>query len=248
MVVWLGVGCSAATDENAPQFHPLYPTASAGTGGMTAVAMGGATGGVAPVTTAGAAGLGSGGTLAAGGTPMASGGMGGASAQAGAGTTDPAELLYQANCMVCHGMDADGDDLLGPEIRHPVRDHAEWLVRNGRADTTYMGAMLPLDMTMLSDADMALIFDYLDSFPQPTTGQGLYHDYCENCHGSDARGGPTERDLSEHANFADVTENTRGGHHPGEFDNRGEYMPVLGNDRLTDQELQLIADYVATLL
>lgn len=229
----------------------------AGAGGMPLQVAGAAgmptagSGGVAPGGSGGAGGIGDGGapmmgdagmggTLGMAGSDM--GGSGGAGVPA-----DPGRTLYESNCLACHGAEANGAPLLGPGIRFPVRDHATWIVRNGRETTDYTLPMEPFDMTMLTDADLGLIFDYLDSFPKPVTGEGLYQEYCLNCHGADALGGPTQRSLIEHRTFNDVMENTRGGHHPGEFDNRMEYMPAFTAAELSDAELQLIADYLLTL-
>jgi mono/diheme cytochrome c family protein len=135
--------------------------------------------------------------------------------------------------------------MFAPEIQHPVRDYASWVVRNGRAQTTYPMPMEKFATTKLSDADLALIWDFLDKPPQPTTGQALYLDYCANCHGADGKGGPTMRPILEE--LAGLKQHVRDGAHPGEFDMRREYMPALGTSRITDAELQLIYDYVQSL-
>jgi len=96
----------------------------------------------------------------------------------------------------------------------------------------------------VSDADLLLIFDYLDTPPQPTTGEGLYLDYCGNCHGADGLGGTTTRALTDAAVLAELVDTTRNGTHPGEEDNRPEHMPPMDATILTDAELELISDYI----
>lgn len=197
-------------------------------------------------------------TAGVGGSSAQSGGSGGAqagtagtagtagAAQAGAGGAmlSPSEALYVLNCGMCHGMQGVGG-MFAPEIQHPVRDYATWVVRNGRAVTTFPKPMEKVATDKLSDADLALIWDYLDLPPQPTTGQALYLDYCGNCHGADGKGGPTTRPIVEE--LAELKKQVRDGAHAGEFDMRREYMPAMSTSRISDSELQLIYDYVESL-
>jgi mono/diheme cytochrome c family protein len=183
----------------------------------------------------------------------------------------PGELAYTEHCSTCHGLIGEGMPAtatepmpLGPEIQHPVRPYAEWVVRNGREDTS-VGFKHPMlsfgtaddpatddcDPTFpdgcdvyVSDADLMLIFDYLDTPAQPTTGEGLYLDYCGNCHGADGLGGTTTRALTDAAVLAELVDTTRNGTHPGEEDNRPEHMPPMDQTILSDAELQLISDYI----
>ena len=97
----------------------------------------------------------------------------------------------------------------------------------------------------LSDAQLTLIWDYLDQPPQPTTGQALYHDYCANCHGADGKGGPTTRPIVNE--LAELKKQVRAGAHLGEFDMRREYMPAFTTGDLTDAEVDLIYNYVDSL-
>jgi mono/diheme cytochrome c family protein len=161
---------------------------------------------------------------------------------------DPAtpESFYTANCAVCHGATGQGVDGLGPDIAHPVRDYSTWVVRNGREATTlYPGGMMVFDETAIPEDLLEGIWDFLAEQPQPTTGEGLYNDYCAACHGADATGGQTTRPIqNETGEFqADV----RGGHHPGEFEVRRDFMPSWTADELTDEEIQLMVEYVQSL-
>jgi mono/diheme cytochrome c family protein len=183
----------------------------------------------------------------------------------------PGETAYVLNCATCHGALGVGVPAtnaepmpLGPEIQHPVRPYAEWVVRNGREDSSegFEHAMLSFGTTddpgtpdcdptfpdgcdvYVSDADLQLIFDYLDTPPQPTTGEGLYLDYCGNCHGADGLGGTTTRALTSTDVLGELTSVVREGTHPGEEDNRPEHMPPMDQTILSDAELQLISDYV----
>ncbi len=149
-------------------------------------------------------------------------------------------------CGVCHGSGAQGVASLGPELRHPVADSFTWVVRNGRTGhPDYPGAMAPYDETLMPDTDLQEIITWLGSAPKPTTGQGLFADYCAFCHAEDGSGGASGRELRTHT--GEFLSNVRNGSHPGDFGNRTEYMPSWTADQLSDAEVQLIADYIASL-
>jgi mono/diheme cytochrome c family protein len=152
--------------------------------------------------------------------------------------------LYDLNCKSCHGEQGAGSKL-APDIAHPVRDYFTWVVRNGRAVTTFPKPMEKWDMAMLSDAQLKLVFDYLDLPPQPSTGQALYDDYCANCHGADGKGGPTMRDITNEV--GKVLTQVRSGKNVGEFAMRRDYMPAFPATDISDSELMLIRDYVNSL-
>lgn len=155
------------------------------------------------------------------------------------------EQLFTGLCAACHGLDAEGTER-GYELRHPDRDHAGWVIRNGRSGDEFEGAMLPFDGTVLSDADVNAIFDYLDSFPQPEDGEGLYADYCGNCHGSNARGGAVGKDISDKG-YEDALEKVRRGEGGKNYGARQKYMSAFDDDALSNAELRAITDFVAGL-
>lgn len=227
-------------------------TASAGTsgalsgGGSTA---GGATGGSfsaggggAGGTSGGGGGATAGGAGGGGGSGGASGGSGGAG---GAGPQlAPGEELFRTNCLPCHG-ELGAGTALAPDIQHPIRDYATWVVRNGRPMSTYAMPMMAWSQAKLSDADLLLIFGYLDTPPKGTTGQALFRDFCANCHGADAKGGPVKHDITNKA--GEIAMRVRNGAHAGEFQEREEFMPVFSTTLLSDAEVQLIRTYVESL-
>jgi mono/diheme cytochrome c family protein len=164
--------------------------------------------------------------------------------------TDLTDVVIDARpaneqCMFCHGFDGEGTDE-GPEIQHPVEDYSTWVIRTGREHPDYDDAMLAYTEEELPDEALAAIFTFLQSIPMPTTGEGLYHDHCENCHGADARGGVTTRDITPEGAMGFLN-HVRQGAHPGEFDNRTEYMHAYTPQELTDEQVTLIFDYVQTL-
>ncbi|HEX2879426.1 MAG TPA: c-type cytochrome [Polyangiaceae bacterium] len=264
------LACSSAEGEGTPAgAGGAIGAAGGGMGGALSgaggQALGGTQGGVAGGGAAGTATAGSsaGGAAGQGGTVGLGGAGAGGSAGGGAGggggggaggqsAMSPEEALYTTHCSTCHGPSGEGG-ALGPEIRHPVDDFTLWMVRNGseprNPNSAFPAPMIPIEPDMLSDADLAMVISYLNSFPKGTTGEALYLDYCANCHGADGKGAQTTRDLT---NLADplataVPDNVRGGHHPGEFNLLIEYMPAQDMSVLTDAELMLIASHIETL-
>jgi mono/diheme cytochrome c family protein len=257
----LSLGCSSdAGDTSLPLGDGGGAVATAGAAATTA---GAAMGGTGVVGSAGNGMAGNGVSLAgstaggasstagstAGGSLNGAGGMAAAGAagmgQAGAGgggavATD-GKALYDLNCKSCHGEQGVGSPL-APETQHPVRDYATWVTRNGRATTTYAKPMEKWGMDKLSDAQLNLIWDYLDQPPQPTTGQALFNDYCANCHGADGKGGPVTRPLAGEGK--NVLKLVREGKSVGQYSMRHDSMPKFSTMRITDPELNLILAYV----
>jgi mono/diheme cytochrome c family protein len=246
------LSCSDAASLSGPLSSP---------GGAGAPAVGGALGTAGAFASAGAATIGgsmSGTTFAgSGGVPVAGagslgggagasgGGQGGGPADGGSsGMPSEGESLYDANCKLCHAQQGAGS-LLGPEIQHPVRDYAMWVVRNGRAQTTFPKAMDKVGSDKLSDAQLGLVFDYLTLPPKPTGGAALFADYCASCHGADAKGGPSMRNIV--SEVGKVLELVRNGKSIGQYQMRHDSMPKFSTEILSDAELLLIRDYIDSL-
>ncbi len=267
LVVLLAVGCSDAAEDPNGSPGAGGSGATSGSGGSVAGSAAGgqfATGGGSG-TLAGSSGTGtSTGGASAGGSPSSGGspvggssaggssfggcsggslGTAGTSAQGGGAALD-GKGLYDANCKTCHGEQGAGSTD-GPDIMHPVRDYSSWVVRNGRAQTTFPKPMEKYGTDKLSDAQLMLIFDYLDQPLQPTTGQALYDDYCANCHGKDGKGGPTQRPITNEV--SKVTTIVRAGKNAGKFSMRRDYMPAFPATDISDAELMLIKTYVDSL-
>lgn len=158
------------------------------------------------------------------------------------------EAIYMAQCLSCHG--ADGVGAIAYELQHPVREFAEAVIREGREGSPEsLGTMPPFSETALSDEELTAVFDYLDSFPQPTDGEGLYTDYCGNCHGVDGLGGSIGLGVVDLVDEADdILETAREGE--GGADSlliRTAYMPAFSDAQLSNDELAEIEDYVSGL-
>ncbi|MBC8067859.1 MAG: cytochrome c, partial [Deltaproteobacteria bacterium] len=94
------------------------------------------------------------------------------------------------------------------------------------------------------DAELESIFDYLDSFPQPAEGEGLFMDYCRNCHGVDAAGGVVGVDIRDEV--SEALEKVRDGE-GNDIGNRTEFMPAFSEARLSDDEVAAIVEFVGGL-
>lgn len=251
------LGCSDVLTDSPALWSP------AGAGGMAGTAtaaagssqLGGSAGqggmGGAPTLTAGAAGsfanAGNGGqvgTAQGGGGGLLEGAAGSAGSAGAGGMPSEGQALYDANCKVCHA-ELGAGSIIGPEIQHPVRDYATWVVRNGRAQTTYLKPMDKWGTDKLSDPQLMLILDYLSTPPKPVGGQALFLDYCANCHGADARGGPTERNLLNEVDKVEAL--VRQGKSKGQYQMRHDSMPSFSSDMITDGELTMIRDFIDSL-
>jgi len=169
----------------------------------------------------------------------------GESSSSGGGAPLTGEELFLESCSPCHGVEGEGT-MLAYAIQHPLRDYSRWVVRNGRPQgTKFPGAvMLPFGEDKLADAELELIFDYLDSFPQPADGQGLFMDYCRNCHGVDAAGGVVQTDIRDELDEALEKVREGEGNDPGD---RTGYMPLFSEERLSDEEVAAIVEFVGGL-
>jgi mono/diheme cytochrome c family protein len=159
------------------------------------------------------------------------------------------EEFYLSVCAPCHGQSGEGT-AIGYALQHPVRDYSTWVVRNGRppGNPELPGSVMTAYSTdTLGEATLEEIWDYLDTFPQPTTGEALYLDYCRNCHGEDATGGITGVSLLTAEAMLEPLDKVREGDNVGLYDMRAEAMPAFSPTRLSDAEVQLIVDHLATL-
>lgn len=213
---------------------------AATTGGLGAGGASGGTGG------AGKGGSASGGT--AGMSPGGSGG-GGVSGGSGGGAATP-EAFYTTTCASCHGTRGEGKAMLGPEIQHPVREYATWVVRNGRTGHPDFpnSVMTPFNETALPKATLDGIFDWLSApaLPKPTTGEALFKDFCANCHAADGSGGTAAHGITN-APKSEISELVRNGHGGTQYSKRTGYMPKWSTTELTDAELDLIYNHLQTL-
>jgi|GEM_PF-2379158 len=151
--------------------------------------------------------------------------------------------LYASLCAGCHGPEGEGT-ALGYELRHPDRALSTWVVRNGREGVEFAdAAMAAYGEDVVSDQQLEEMYDWLDGFEQPETGEALYADYCASCHGADPdAGGVIDKDIAD-KDFDDMLEKVREG--VGRVDDpRDRYMSAFDETRLSDEALQAIVDWM----
>ncbi|MCP4379574.1 MAG: hypothetical protein GY794_25820 [bacterium] len=125
--------------------------------------------------------------------------------------------LYANNCAGCHGT-GDSSAKAGADVTR---------ISNGIADEPSMSGL-----SSLTAADIQAIADFLATSAPPTTPQGLYEANCGSCHGLDALGGSSGKDV-----VGDSSSKV------AKAINKEQEMQFLGF--LTANEVQLIADYLA---
>jgi mono/diheme cytochrome c family protein len=155
------------------------------------------------------------------------------------------QAIFAGGCAPCHGADGQGT-ALGYELQHPVRAFATWVVRNGAPGVGFPNRMAAYAESLVSEQQLTEIWNYLAAIPQPTTGESLYLDYCANCHGADARGGAVGKDISDKGG-ADLLDKVRSGAGGTNYAARTRYMPGWSDLELTDAEVALIGQHIATL-
>jgi mono/diheme cytochrome c family protein len=153
-------------------------------------------------------------------------------------------------CSTCHGANGEGVLLgttpFGPEIRHAPVTYATWVVRHGRPSPSPMVVFpeTPMDKQIdITAADLTSILTWLGSQPKPTTGQGLYKDFCGNCHGPNAATGGAVPVSIVGKKAGDILQKVRAGEgtDPGM---RNIYMPPEDAAALSDAEITLISQYL----
>ena len=162
----------------------------------------------------------------------------GASSSAGAVTFKD---KYNTLCSACHGSEGKGIANVGPEILHPTADYTVWLTRTGRKHPNYTIAMPAYTQSQLSDKELNQIIDWLSAAPKPTTGEGLYRDYCFHCHADDGRG--TAGHSAKGRTISQLTSNIRNGHNLSNFGTRNKYMPKWSVSELTADDIQKMQTY-----
>jgi mono/diheme cytochrome c family protein len=159
----------------------------------------------------------------------------------------PAPAAYTAaGCNACHGANAEGT-AVGPENRFTPKAYAVAAVRNGRlAPNGTPSAMVAFGAGTLSDADLDAINVWQNSFPKPTSPQGMYKAMCGNCHGPNMPTGGSAPISIQGKSKMDVMMYVRNGNGTDPA-KRAEYMPAFDAALLTDADLALIETYLGSM-
>lgn len=155
----------------------------------------------------------------------------------------PALQVYTTQCSGCHGAEGLGTPQ-GPSLRFRDPGLFRFAVRDGRNGPGNPSAMPVYDHSLVTDAQLDEVIEWLDAFPNPTDGEGLYNRYCANCHGVDGRGGPSFETVAGRQRAQSII---REGHALGRYAERREYMPAWTAEQISDQEIVAIEQYMAQM-
>ena len=155
----------------------------------------------------------------------------------------PALQVYASQCAACHGPEGLGTPL-GTPIRLRDPDLTRFTVRQGRNGLGNPTTMPIYTRDDISDEQLTEIIDWLDAFPNPTTGEGLYNQFCSNCHGVDGRGGTSFEPV---AGTLRAQSAIREGHGAERYVERRSYMPSYTEDQISDAEIVLIEQYIRSM-
>lgn len=148
--------------------------------------------------------------------------------------------VYQEGCAACHGEEAQGTDRAFP-LRFRASGYFTYVLRTGRESSLFESDMKAFGVEQISDAQVEEMIAWIDSFPNATTPQGLYLQFCGNCHGEDGRSGRAGKNLVEES----ISRVVRSGKEDSV--SHRNYMPGWSSADLSDDEVAQIADYLQSL-
>lgn len=151
--------------------------------------------------------------------------------------------VYAAECAQCHGTEGAGT-AAGPPIQLRDEGLTRFTVRQGRNGPGNPTTMPVYDHSAVTDAQLDQIIDWLDAFPNPDTGEGLYARYCSTCHGADGTGGTSFKPVAGTLRAYTII---REGHGDGKFAERSEYMPSWTPEQISDEEIVLIEQFMRAM-
>lgn len=155
------------------------------------------------------------------------------------------EQVYERLCVSCHGEQGEGIDTVGMQLRYDDDTFSRYWIRNGRAATGGFADDMPAYASdVISDTQIDEMMTFINQAQHPTTGEGLYLQYCANCHGVTGGGGPSGHGIRGDSGITGVSRNGKGG---SSYGARRDYMTSWSTSQLSDTELQMIGAYVGGL-
>ncbi len=174
-------------------------------------------------------------------------------ADAPANPAPPPAKYGAAGCGSCHMTKAQGFPQIAPETRHLPPAFAAFVIRNGRKDSKGMPTSMvafPATATApavaVSDAEIMEIVTWLNGAAKPTTPEGLYKDFCGNCHGPMGASGGSVGVKLQGVAAAAVDSVVRAGKGT-DMANRTAYMPAFDTNLLTEAELGMIKTFIGAI-
>ena len=139
------------------------------------------------------------------------------------------EEKYRENCERCHGAQAEGTSIY--EFSIAGFTNTTNVVRNGLRS---MPAFPHLTDQTIESMELFLAEQII---PNLVTGQDFYVFYCQRCHGADARGTDLAGGIRNEG-FGSTRAAVRAG---------PSTMPSYTAEQISDDQIQLIVDYIASL-
>ena len=149
--------------------------------------------------------------------------------------------VYELRCATCHGDEGQGTTE-GFQLRYQADAYSKWVIRNGRASSDFASDMPAFPE--LSDEQVDEMLAWLSSFPKPETGEGLYAQYCANCHGAGGSDGPVGEGVR---GDTEVWEKVRRGENTSNLGSRSTYMPGWSADVITDADIDAMEAYLGSI-
>ena len=178
------------------------------------------------------------------------------------------EVLYQ-NCMQCHGEAGEGSDLVkAPQIAGLPTwyitgqvSHFQHGIRGAHADDVAGLKMRPMSRTLKSDADVAVVAEYVASLPHAKKSATVQGDAakgqsafatCAACHGADGAGNealksPPIRQLEDWYIVVQLDKFKSGVRGYDASDAQGQQMAGIAKGLADKSAMNDLAAYIQTL-
>lgn len=145
--------------------------------------------------------------------------------------------VFTAACASCHGEQAEGTER-GPQLRFRDAEYFDHVTRHGAPSRgRWASDMDSYAADRISDAQLAEMIAWIDSFPNATDGEGLYHQFCANCHGGTGVQGWVEPEFD-----GSIYSVSRSGKEDSVAN--PSYMPGWPASEISDGELQQIQAFI----
>ncbi len=157
------------------------------------------------------------------------------------------KVIYAQECAGCHGKDGKGLRRRGFQLRYKDDGYSTFQTRTGRSLYAFSDSpngMPAFTDAQVSDTHLNEMWDWLNSLPNESTDEGLYLQFCGNCHGVDGRAIEVERNID---GATDFNGDVRNGHNAGQYDARTRFMSKWDASQISDQELSQITSHVSQL-
>ena len=150
--------------------------------------------------------------------------------------------LYQEQCAVCHGKQGEGTVRGYPVLNLP-KAYATDIIRKGRSGSEEFSIAMPAySRELISDYQLAEIFEGLGQIRPLESGKDFYESLCANCHGLKGEGGMSRRPIQNKLKRFEPL--IRFGAGDANYLSRYQYMPRWNKIQVSDEQIQMMMDYI----